>query len=242
MRRPVRTITLPSISSRRIRFGEPTSLRAFSGVIVAAFSPRPRSRTAAAASETTAFWVARRFSSERSNADELELDADHVGRERAQRLLEQLLAGLVALEDDDRGEPPAWRGLFPQPRGRCDTVARKGGWKRAGRRRFRYLDSRGKRITDPAKLERIESLVIPPAWRDVWISPRAHAALQATGLDSAGRRQYLYHPEYRAQQEQAKYDRLIRFAERLPDLARRWPSTWRRIRATASGSARSPFG
>jgi DNA topoisomerase I len=97
-------------------------------------------------------------------------------------------------------------------------VARKGGWRRAGRRQFRYLDSRGNRITDPAKLERIGSLAIPPAWRDVWISPRPSAKLQATGLDSAGRRQYLYHPEYRAQQEQAKYDRLIRFAERLPDL------------------------
>jgi DNA topoisomerase-1 len=87
-----------------------------------------------------------------------------------------------------------------------------------GRRQFRYLDSRGNRIGDPAKLARIESLVIPPAWKDVWISPRASAKLQATGIDSAGRRQYLYHPEYRAQQEQAKYDRLIRFAESLPDL------------------------
>lgn len=71
---------------------------------------------------------------------------------------------------------------------------------------------------DPAKLARIEELRIPPAWRDVWISPRSNAKLQATGIDSAGRRQYLYHPEYRAQQEQAKYDRLIRFADRLPDL------------------------
>jgi len=97
-------------------------------------------------------------------------------------------------------------------------VARKGGWRRAGRRRFRYLDSRGNRISDPAKLERIEALVIPPAWKEVWISPRANAKLQATGIDSAGRRQYLYHPEYRAQQEQTKYDKLIRFAERLPDL------------------------
>jgi DNA topoisomerase I len=97
-------------------------------------------------------------------------------------------------------------------------VARKGGWRREGRRRFRYLDSRGNRITDPAKIERIEALAIPPAWKDVWISPRPSAKLQATGLDAAGRRQYLYHPEYRAQQEQAKYDKLIRFAERLPDL------------------------
>lgn len=60
--------------------------------------------------------------------------------------------------------------------------------------------------------------MIPPAWRDVWISPRPGAKLQATGLDAAGRRQYLYHPEFRAAQEQAKYDRLILFAERLPAL------------------------
>jgi DNA topoisomerase I len=86
------------------------------------------------------------------------------------------------------------------------------------RRRFRYLDSRGNPITDPAKLARIEALVIPPAWRDVWISPRANAALQATGVDAAGRTQYLYHPEHRERQEQAKYDKLILFAERLPDL------------------------
>jgi DNA topoisomerase I len=97
-------------------------------------------------------------------------------------------------------------------------VARKGGWRREGRRRFRYLDSRGSRIADPAKLERIETLAIPPAWKDVWISPRANAKLQATGVDAAGRRQYLYHPEFRAQQEQAKFDNLILFAERLSAL------------------------
>jgi DNA topoisomerase-1 len=98
-------------------------------------------------------------------------------------------------------------------------MPRRGGWRRAGARgRFRYYDVRGNRITDPAKLARIEALVIPPAWRDVWVSPRPNAPLQATGVDKAGRRQYLYHPEYRAQQEQAKYDKLIRFAERLPDL------------------------
>jgi DNA topoisomerase-1 len=84
--------------------------------------------------------------------------------------------------------------------------------------RFRYLDARGNRIADEATIARIESLVIPPAWRDVWISPRPTGKLQATGVDAAGRRQYLYHPEYRAAQEQAKYDRLIRFAERLPAL------------------------
>ena len=73
--------------------------------------------------------------------------------------------------------------------------------------------------------------MIPPAWRDVWISPRPKAKLQATGLDRAGRRQYLYHPEFRAQQEQEKYDRLVRFAERLPDLRK----------AMSEHMAREPF-
>jgi DNA topoisomerase-1 len=99
-------------------------------------------------------------------------------------------------------------------------MARKGGWRRRGsqRRGFRYADSRGRAITGEDALERIESLSIPPAWKDVWISPRPGAKLQATGVDRAGRRQYLYHPEFRARQEQAKYDKLVRFAERLPEL------------------------
>jgi DNA topoisomerase IB len=98
-------------------------------------------------------------------------------------------------------------------------MARKGGWRRVGSRgRFTYYDARGNRITDDAKLERIKALVIPPAWKEVWISPSATGKLQATGVDAAGRRQYLYHPAFRAQQEQLKYDKLIRFAERLPDL------------------------
>jgi DNA topoisomerase-1 len=93
------------------------------------------------------------------------------------------------------------------------------GWTRVGsRRHFRYLDAGGRRITDEQKLTRINALAIPPAWKDVWISPSARAKLQATGVDAAGRKQYLYHPAYRARQEQAKYDKLIRFAERLPDL------------------------
>jgi DNA topoisomerase-1 len=98
-------------------------------------------------------------------------------------------------------------------------MALRGGWRREGSRaRFRYVDSRGRRITDEAKLARIEALVIPPAWRDVRISPSPSAKLQATGIDAAGRRQYLYHEAFRARQEEAKYEKLIRFAERLPDL------------------------
>ncbi|MGN6798082.1 MAG: DNA topoisomerase IB [Gaiellaceae bacterium] len=93
------------------------------------------------------------------------------------------------------------------------------GWTRKGsKRRFRYYDARGREITDEQRLERIRALVIPPAWKDVWIAQSARSKLQATGIDAAGRKQYLYHPDFRARQEQAKYDRLIGFAERLPDL------------------------
>ena len=100
-------------------------------------------------------------------------------------------------------------------------MARRGGWKRLGRRRFRYVDSRQRPITDEEELERIRGLVIPPAWTDVWISPKAGAKLQATGLDGAGRRQYIYHPSYRAAQERAKFDRLLHFGESLPALRAR---------------------
>jgi len=92
-------------------------------------------------------------------------------------------------------------------------------WTRKGRKgAFRYYDRNGREITDAARLERIAKLAIPPAWRDVEISPSSRAKLQATGFDKAGRKQYLYHPAYRAAQEQAKYEKLIRFAEKLPDL------------------------
>src|SRR4051794_8475883 len=99
-------------------------------------------------------------------------------------------------------------------RGKFRAMARPVGWRRVGSRRsFRYLDARGEKITDEETLERITGLVIPPAWTDVWISPSPRSKLQATGTDAAGRKQYLYHPSYRAKQEQAKYDKLIRFAE-----------------------------
>jgi DNA topoisomerase-1 len=98
-------------------------------------------------------------------------------------------------------------------------MAARVGWTRKGsKKRFRYYDARAREITDEEKLARIATLAIPPAWKDVWIAPSARAKLQATGVDAAGRKQYLYHPAFRARQEQAKYDRLIGFAERLPRL------------------------
>ncbi|HZN22288.1 MAG TPA: hypothetical protein VFB57_06995 [Gaiellaceae bacterium] len=100
-------------------------------------------------------------------------------------------------------------------------MARRGGWRRLGKRRFRYVDSRGRPITDEDALERIRGLVIPPAWTDVWISPNAGAKLQATGQDAAGRRQYLYHERFRAAQEREKFERLLTFGARLPALRSR---------------------
>jgi DNA topoisomerase I len=100
-------------------------------------------------------------------------------------------------------------------------MTRRGGWRRLGSRRFRYVDARGRKIDDEEALERIKALAIPPAWQDVWISPNPGAKLQATGTDAAGRRQYLYHPSFRAAQERAKFDRLLHFAAGLPDLRAR---------------------
>jgi DNA topoisomerase-1 len=86
---------------------------------------------------------------------------------------------------------------------------------------FAYLDTRGHPITDAAKLRRIKALAIPPAWTDVWISPRPDGHLQATGRDAKGRKQYRYHPDWRAVQEEMKFDRLISFGEALPAIRRR---------------------
>jgi DNA topoisomerase I len=76
---------------------------------------------------------------------------------------------------------------------------------------FRYLGTDGRPLRDPKHLQRIRSLVIPPAWRDVWICPSPNGHLQAVGWDVKGRKQYRYHPEYRAVRDQAKFSRMIAF-------------------------------
>jgi DNA topoisomerase-1 len=83
------------------------------------------------------------------------------------------------------------------------------GWtrRRAGRG-FVYLDESGGRLS-VADADRVRSLVIPPAWRDVWICPRPNGHLQAVGTDDADRRQYLYHPDWRAQRDGAKHARVL---------------------------------
>ncbi|MEV5438407.1 DNA topoisomerase IB [Streptomyces sp. NPDC052682] len=85
-------------------------------------------------------------------------------------------------------------------------------------RGFRYLDTDGTPLTDSGHIARIKALVIPPAWRDVWICRWPHGHLQAVGTDDAGRRQYLYHEEFRAQQEQAKHAHVRQVARTLPEL------------------------
>ena len=82
---------------------------------------------------------------------------------------------------------------------------------------FEYRDDEGRRITEEV-LVRIRELGIPPAWQDVWICPYPMGHLQATGTDAAGRKQYLYHPEWRARRDAEKFDDMARFARALPAL------------------------
>jgi DNA topoisomerase IB len=85
-------------------------------------------------------------------------------------------------------------------------------------RRWCYTAADGSEICDPTEIARIEALVIPPAWRDVWISPHPNGHIQALGTDAAGRRQYLYHPHWRRQRDAEKFDRVLLMAERLPEV------------------------
>lgn len=83
---------------------------------------------------------------------------------------------------------------------------------------FRYLDTDGVAIRDALVLSRIKSLVIPPAWQDVWICPLANGHLQVTGRDAKLRKQYHYHPRWRKVRDEAKYERMINFGKMLPEL------------------------
>jgi DNA topoisomerase-1 len=85
-------------------------------------------------------------------------------------------------------------------------------------RGFRYRAAEGRIIRDRHTLKRIRSLVIPPAWKDVWICPLDHGHLQTTGRDERGRKQHLYHPRWREVRDQTKYDRVMDFARALPGI------------------------
>ena len=83
---------------------------------------------------------------------------------------------------------------------------------------FRYLDPSGAVVANPQTLQRIGALVIPPAWKDVWISPDPLGHIQATGVDSRGRTQYHYHQVWREQRDAQKFAHMLRFADALPAL------------------------
>ncbi len=93
-------------------------------------------------------------------------------------------------------------------------------WRRVGtpEKGFTYLRADGKPLKSKAALARISSLAIPPAWKDVRISPDASAKVQATGYDAAGRKQYIYHPRFVARGQRSKFRKLLAFARSLPRL------------------------
>lgn len=114
------------------------------------------------------------------------------------------LAGKSAVEIVERGKRARW-------------------WRRSGTktRGFHYEDAKGKLIKDEAELERIRALVIPPAWNHVRISPSSRSSLQAIGIDTSERVQYIYHPQFAARQQRKKYEKIERFGEFLPGLRRK---------------------
>ena len=81
---------------------------------------------------------------------------------------------------------------------------------------FSYLGSDGEPLTDEKSLARIKELVIPPAWKKVWISPHPNGHIQAVGTDAAGRRQYLYHTAWQEDRAEEKFDRVLEMSKKLP--------------------------
>jgi DNA topoisomerase-1 len=86
---------------------------------------------------------------------------------------------------------------------------------------FSYRDAFGERITSRLEIARFRSIVIPPAWTSVWICPNPRGHIQATGRDARGRKQYRYHPAWRAIRDASKFDRVLGFGEALPRLRAR---------------------
>jgi DNA topoisomerase-1 len=86
---------------------------------------------------------------------------------------------------------------------------------------FFYVMPNGRRVSDPAMLERIRKLAIPPAYRDVWICRDAQGHIQATGIDARGRKQYRYHPKWREIRDAHKFERMMDFGKALPRIHRR---------------------
>jgi DNA topoisomerase I len=88
-------------------------------------------------------------------------------------------------------------------------------------RYWAYFDADGERITDREEIDRLNAVALPPAYEKAWYCADPNGHLQATGVDARGRKQYRYHPDYRAKQDSAKYDGLLEFGKALPKLRRR---------------------
>src|SRR6185503_19185584 len=88
-------------------------------------------------------------------------------------------------------------------------------------RGFTYLDTAGRRVSDLETVRRIRTLVIPPAWTDVWICASPNGHVQATGRDARGRKQYRYHARWREKRDETKYDKMLLFGLALPKIRAR---------------------
>jgi DNA topoisomerase-1 len=110
-----------------------------------------------------------------------------------------------------------------------NSVLRGPGIRRVGRGKgFSYEDQDGAPVTDAATLQRIRELVIPPAWKNVWICPYPNGHIQAVGTDAAGRRQYLYHQQWQEERKEEKFDRVLEMSAALPDMRRQIAADLRR--------------
>ncbi len=92
--------------------------------------------------------------------------------------------------------------------------------KRRGRY-WQYFDAKGKRIADRAEIDRLNAIGMPPAYERVWLCPDPNGHIQGVGYDARGRKQYRYHPDFRARQDNSKFDRLAEFGRQLPKLRKR---------------------
>ncbi len=88
-------------------------------------------------------------------------------------------------------------------------------------RYWQYFDAGGKRVTDRDEIDRLNAIALPPAYRDAWFCPDPNGHIQATGIDERGRKQYRYHPRFRARRDKSKYDRTADFGRALPKLRKR---------------------
>ena len=122
------------------------------------------------------------------------------------------------MNQQENNLPPGLRYIPDQIEGYTRVAKGKG---------FAYY-YKGERITDPSVLERLHSLIIPPAWQDVWICPKPNGHLQVTGKDVKGRKQYIYHPEWQKLRHENKFARIVEFGKALPCIRKRIQKDLRR--------------